>query len=97
MIEQVETLSALLNAPPNTRTGLRNKTMLIILFDTAIRAEELITLDYSDINLSVSYPYIHVHGNGNKDRKIYFSKGTIEMEKQYIKEFHSQNDRKMPF
>lgn len=97
VIGQVETLSALLNAPPNTRTGLRDKTILIILFDTAIRAEELITLDYSDINLSVSYPYIHVHGKGNKDRKVYFSQSTIEIVKQYVKEFHSQKDRKMPF
>ena len=97
VIGQVETLSALLNAPPNTRTGLRDKTILIILFDTAIRAEELITLDYSDINLSVSYPYIHVHGKGNKDRKVYFSQSTIEIVKQYVTEFHLQKDRKIPF
>lgn len=97
VIGQAETLSALLNAPANTRTGLRDKTILTILFDTAIRAEELITLDYSDVNLSVSDPYIHVYGKGNKERKVYFSEGTIELVKQYLWEFHSEKDRKMPF
>lgn len=90
-------MTALLNAPANTRTGLRDKSMLTILFDTAIRAEELITLDYSDVNLSVSDPYIHVHGKGNKERKVYFSDGTIELVKQYLREFHLEKDRKIPF
>ena len=63
VIEQAETLSALLNAPANTRTGLRDKTMLAMLFDTAMRAEELIKLDYPDVKLSVSEPYIHVHSH----------------------------------
>ena len=97
VIEQAETLSALLNAPANTRTGLRDKTMLAILFDTAVRAEELIKLDYPDVNLSVSEPYIHVHGKGNKDRKVHLSENTIELVKQYVREFHPEKDRKMPF
>lgn len=97
VIERVETLSALLNAPANTRTGLRDRTMLAILFDTAIRAEELITLDYSDVNLSVPAPYIHVYGKGNKERKVYFSENTTALVKQYAREFHPEKDRKLPF
>lgn len=97
VIEQAETLSALLNAPANTRTGLRDRTILAVLFDTAIRAEELIKLDYPDVNLSVSDPYIHVHGKGNKDRKVNFSENTVELVKQYVKEFHPEKDRKLPF
>ena len=97
VIEQEKTLSALLNAPANTRTGLRDKTILAILFDTAIRAEELITLDYLDVNLSVSDPYIHVHGKGNKERKIYFSEITVGLVRQYVREFHPEKDQKLPF
>lgn len=97
IIEQEETLAALLNAPANTRIGLRDKTIMVILFDTAIRVEELIKLDYADVNLSVSEPYIHVHGKGNKERKVYFSERTIAIVKQYVNEFHSEKDYRLPF
>lgn len=97
VIMQAETLAALLNAPPNTRTGLRDRTMLTVLFDTAVRAEELIMLDYSDVNLAVSEPYIHVHGKGNKERRVYFSENTIGLVNQYAREFHPEKDRNMPF
>lgn len=97
VIGQAETLAALLNAPANTRTGLRDKTILTILFDTAVRVEELINLDYSDINLSVAEPYIHVHGKGNKERKVYFSESTVALVKQYAREFHPEKHRELPF
>lgn len=86
VITKAETLAALLDSPANTRTGLRDKTILTTFFDTAIRVDELVTLNYADIKLSVSAPYIHVHGKGNKERMIYFSQKTIELVKQYIKE-----------
>ena len=92
VIDQLETLTALLSAPPNTRTGLRDKTILSVLFDTAIRVDELVRLDFSDVNLYVFDPYIHVHGKGNKERKVYFSENTLDLIKQYIKEFHYEKN-----
>ena len=97
VIDQLETLTALLSAPPNTRTGLRDKTILSVLFDTAIRVDELVRLDFSDVNLYVFDPYIHVHGKGNKERKVYFSENTLDLIKQYIKEFHYEKNRNDPF
>lgn len=97
IIEDTDALSALLNAPKNTRLGLRDRTLLILLFDTAIRVDELVSLDFSDVNIYVSEPYIHVYGKGDKERKVYLSSETIPHIKQYIDEFHRQKERNKPF
>lgn len=97
VIENEETLSALLNAPGNTRLGLRDKAILVMLFDTAVRVDELVNLCYSDVNITASEPYIHVYGKGNKERKIYFSSNAVEIIFQYACEFHPDKDRGTPF
>ena len=97
VIDQANTLSALLDAPGNTRLGLRDRTILVLLFDTAVRVEELITMDYSDVNIFNPDPYIHVHGKGDKERKVYFSSEAIGIIQQYLCEFHPYKNRKMPF
>jgi site-specific recombinase XerD len=45
---------------PNTKTtkGIRNKVMIIMLYDTAARINELLSLKLKDLNLSGSNPYI---------------------------------------
>lgn len=97
VIDHADTLLALLDAPGNTRLGLRDRAILILLFDTAVRVEELITADYSDVNIFNPDPYIHVYGKGGKERKVYFSSGAIGTIQQYLCEFHPNKDRKMPF
>ena len=97
VIESEETLSALLNAPGNTRLGLRDKAILVMLFDTAVRVDELVNLCYSDVNLAVSEPYIHIYGKGNKERKVYFSSNAVGIIFQYACEFHPDKDRGTPF
>ena len=52
IIENTDSLAAVLAMPRNTHKGLRDKVMMSILYDSAIRAEELIT-----INLNYSRAY----------------------------------------
>jgi len=97
VIEQEDTLSAFLNAPRNTHLGLRDRAILVMLFDTAIRVDELVKLCYADVNLAIPASYIHVHGKGNKERKVYFSDRANEIMEQYAGEFHPEKSRATPF
>lgn len=97
VIEREETLAALMNAPGNTHLGLRDKAILVMLFDTAVRVDELVSLCYSDVNITVSEPYVHIYGKGNKERKVYFSSSAVGIMKQYTYEFHPGKNRGTPF
>ena len=56
-----EVFNALLMAPPATKLGIRDRTIMILLYDTAIRVSELINLNVGSVNLKASPPYIHLH------------------------------------
>ena len=69
----------------------------MILYDTAIRVEELVNLKLSDVSFHSSPPYIRIHGKGDKERMVTMSEKTILLLKQYIALYHSASNRDMPF
>ncbi len=94
IIENTETLKALLDAPPNTRLGSRDTLILSMLFDTMIRADELIHLDVKDVRIDVEIPYLFVHGKGNKERTVAITDRLVPLIKAYIAEYfedHPEN------
>ena len=42
--------------------GIRDQIILVLLYDTAIRADELIGLDLSDVNIDAENPYPRIRG-----------------------------------
>ena len=88
IIEDTETLKAFLDSPPNTRTGCRDTMILSVLFDTMIRADELIRISIGDLCMNAGIPYILIHGKGNKERTVSLSEKVIPLIKEYMKEFH---------
>ena len=92
IIEERDALKAFLNAPHNTRIGVRDTMILSLLFDTAIRAFELIHLNLRDINLKSEVPFVFIHGKGNRERAVPITEGTIRLVEAYIIEYH--NNRK---
>lgn len=98
IIEGVDTMKDLLNAPPNTKLGCRDTMILSMLFDTMIRADELIQLNLKDVQLNAETPYLFVHGKGNKERTVPISDEVILLIKAYLNEFHSEEfDPNVPF
>ena len=88
--------NALLAAPPNTGIGIRDRTMMILLYDSAIRVSELLSLDVSSINFSASPIYIRIHGKGDKERIVTITEKTASHLRAYLKVFHADGRKDMP-
>lgn len=97
VIESVEAIAAILQAPPNNRKGLRDKTILCILYDGAIRVEELVTLTLRNVCLDYEDIQLRIHGKGNKDRTLVLDSKTSAIVRQYTKEFHPDLNQDTPF
>ena len=69
---------------PNIRTnlGYRNRIILEILYDTAIRRSELSGIKINNLDLDAGF--IHIHGKGGKDRVVPLSKRVCTLVKNYI-------------
>jgi site-specific recombinase XerD len=80
-------LTAIFDQIPNTRLGLRNLVMLIILYDTAVRIAELLHLRVCDVNLNLESPYIRVLGKCNKERVISIENDTADYIRLYLENF----------
>lgn len=81
-------LKALLNSMVDTKTGNRDRMILILLFDTAVRASELLGITLGDISLDISAPTIIIHGKGKKERSVTLNKKTAEHLRKYIHHYH---------
>lgn len=99
IIEETEILKALLDSPPNTKTGCRDTMILSLLYDTMIRADELLRLDLGEVILNSVTPYLMIHGKGNKERIVPVSKEVLPLIDAYMQEYHENegNEMKKPF
>ena len=87
-------IKAILNQPKNNKKGLRNRLIIILLYATATRLDELLSLTLGDLWLNKEIPSIKVNGKGNKERIIGLSKETIPHIKQYLSIYHNENPKK---
>jgi integrase/recombinase XerD len=73
----------LLSAPDmRTNRGRRDRAILEILYDTAIRRSEMADIKLCDLDLEAGY--IKIHGKGNKDRVVPISERVCAMVREYI-------------
>jgi len=91
-----DAFAALLMAPPNTKIGLRDRVIMILLYDTAIRVSELLELKVHSINTSAAMPYIRVHGKGDKERIVAITEKTVAHLNIYLGKYHPQQERDQP-
>ncbi len=84
-----EALAAILRQPPNTKMGLRNRTIMTLLYDSATRISELLGLKLGDININGDEPYIRVLGKGSRERIVGISVEAANHLKSYINIYHS--------
>ncbi len=79
-----DALNTIFNQPANTRMGLRDRTIMILLYDSAIRLAEILNLRIHDICLDEKNPYIRVMGKGSKERVVAINVKTVQHVKQYL-------------
>lgn len=90
-------LAALLaDSSDRSKIGIRDKTILILLYDSAIRVSELRELTLESLKLNETIPYIRVHGKGDKERIVSITDKTVEHLKRYIKIYHSETNGDYP-
>lgn len=80
-LDEIKTLFSLPNK--NIKQEYRDLTMLVILYDTGARVQELIDLKLQQIRLD-SKPIVYLQGKGNKTRVVPICNDTVNIIKKYI-------------
>lgn len=91
-----DALKALLSAPPDTKTGRRDRLILILLYDSAVRVSELLSMNVSSVNLEADIPYLRIYGKGDKERIVAITDKTADHLKNYLKVYHEVIDPDAP-
>ena len=87
-IIEKEDLKAFLAEPENTKIGRRDRVLLALLYDTAVRVSELTGIVLGDMTLNVKNPSIIIHGKGKKTRSIVLNKKCADLVKDYVLHYH---------
>ena len=87
-----EAAKALMEAPDvSKRTGRRDMALIILLYSTAARVDEVLSLKNNQLHLDAEKPYATIIGKGTKVRTLYLlPKVTAHLER-YQKEFHGSS------
>ncbi len=89
MYLQPDVTSAILSAYDNeTSKHRRNRMLLILLYDSGARVQEISDLNRSSLHLEASNPYITLVGKGRKMRNVPIMEKTKRHLVIYLKEFH---------
>lgn len=88
-----QAVNALLSAPDQrTATGFRDFTLMLLLYSTAVRINELLTLKISNIVMNCAKPHIIVIGKGRKKRPLPLLSKPVQCLKKYLKKYHPKHD-----
>lgn len=90
-----EALEAMLREPDaSKKKGLRNRFIMILMYDTAARCQELLDLRLNDFILSGKTPFVYLVGKGSKTRAIPLMEKTLLHYQQYLDVFHPTQTRR---
>jgi site-specific recombinase XerD len=89
-----EAVKALLKTPDlSTKTGRRDLAFLVLMYGTATRIDELLSLKVNQLQLAVKKPFVNILGKNNKIRTLYLLPKAAAHIKQYLHEFHGDSPR----
>ena len=83
-------LAAMLDAPAQSKIGMRDRAFMILLYDSAVRLNEILSLRLKDVFLNGEYPCILLHGKGNKERRAIIDPKTAQHIRNYMQIYHPQ-------
>jgi len=83
-----EAIALILRMPDDSRKGIRNRLFMILLYETAARVAELLSLKVCNVFIDCEAPHIALLGKGSKRRVIPISKNTCDHIRLYCHLFH---------
>jgi site-specific recombinase XerD len=83
-----EAMAAILRQPQDTKKGLRDRTFMVMLYDSGARLAEIIGLKVSDVMLDGENPYIRINGKGGKQRIVPISVKAVTHLMKYLTAYH---------
>lgn len=88
-----DAVTALLAAPdPSTVTGKRDLVFMILLYATAARIDEILSIKIKQLNVTgKGKPYINIIGKGQKIRTLYLLPRAVSHINKYIKDAHGNS------
>lgn len=86
-----DTLKAILSCPDtkSKKNGLRDCFYMSLMYDSAARNSEMLSIKMKDVIDNKITPYVFVNGKGRKKRTIPLMQKTMDIYRIYVKEFHS--------
>lgn len=82
-------LKELLKQPDTGKlTGQRNQFLMILMYDTAARCQEVLDIRLRDFCLDAVSPYVYLKGKGNKIRTVPLMDATVRHLRHYLGQFH---------
>ena len=84
-------MQALLSVPDiSTRTGRRDLVLLIVMYNTAARIDEILSMKVRNLRLETQKPHVTVIGKGRKIRTLYLIPKAVTHLKKYLLDFHKE-------
>lgn len=88
-----EQVLLILEQPKRTRIGIRDRFIILFLFSTGARLNEMLAVKTSDVIIEGKYPYVRLTGKGNKPRIVPVpDEAFVENFKYYCKLFHTDKN-----
>jgi site-specific recombinase XerD len=89
----IDNITAILSQPDvSTLKGIRDSTMLITLYDSATRIDELLALQVGNVSLDGDNSHIRVMGKGSKERVISICDNTASHLSRYFSLYRSNDN-----
>lgn len=87
-----EAVKAIL-AEPDThkKTGIRDLTLMVLMYATAARIDELLSIKIKDLYLMAAKPYVIIIGKGGKIRTLYLLPKAVGFLQLYLKKYHGES------
>ena len=84
-------MKALLEIPDQgTKTGRAYLAMFIVMYNTGVRIDEILSLKIRELHINDSLPHITVLGKGSKVRTLSLLPRTVKVMKRFVNEFHGK-------
>ena len=90
-----EAVTAMLETPDTTTAiGRRDLVFLTVLYATAARMDEVLSIKIGHLHLDAAKPHVNLYGKGEKLRTSYLLPRAVSLLRQYIKEVHGSSPDK---